>query len=448
MNKELLEKTNELEQVFSTIKELVMNSRNKVYSVVNVEMLNLYWNIGRIMIKIQQGEKKASYGDALMEKLSIKLTKEFGKGFSKRNLERMRKFYIYFPIATTVSSQLSWSHYLEILKIEEEPKRNFYIKETINSKWSVRELQRQRDSLLYERLTLSADKSKILELSEKGQILRTSKDLVKDPFVLEFLDIKENTNYLESDLENNIIEHLKEFLLELGKGFSYVGNQVRLTLEEEHFYPDLIFYNRLLKCFVIIDLKIGKVTHQDIGQMQMYVNYYDREIKQDDENRTVGILLSTNKNETIVKYTLPEDNKTIFSSEYKLHMPTERELIEAVEEEKKNEINQSIQTLENEKQKLEEEKKSLETEKETLTSEIEELKKTSSILTEKKNAKVSTSSTPTTTTVQNTNSAIVYVTNTGKKYHKSSCSYLKKSKIEMSLSEAQSKGYTACSKCY
>ena len=190
--------------------------------------------------------------------------------------------------------------------------------------------------MLYERLTLSANKEKILELAEKGQILKTSKDLVKDPFVLEFLDIKENTDYLESDLEKNIIEHLKEFLLELGKGFSYVGNQVRLTLEEDHFYPDLVFYNRLLKCFVIIDLKIGKVTHQDIGQMQMYVNYYDREIKQQDENSTVGILLSTNKNETIVKYTLPEDNKTIFSSEYKLHLRTEKELIDAIEEEKTN----------------------------------------------------------------------------------------------------------------
>ncbi len=176
--------------------------------------------------------------------------------------------------------------------------------------------------------------------SEKGQILKTNKDLVKDPFVLEFLDIKENTNYLESDLEKNILEHLKEFLLELGKGFSYVGNQVRLTLEEDHFYPDLVFYNRLLKCFVIIDLKIGKVTHHDIGQMQMYVNYYDREIKREDENPTVGILLSTNKNETVVKYTLPEDNKTIFSSEYKSHMPTEKELITAIEEEKINfEIN-------------------------------------------------------------------------------------------------------------
>lgn len=335
MNNKLIN-NNEINNIFDNIKELVISSRNKVYQTVNTEMLNLYWNIGKAIMEIQQGDKRASYGDALLEKLSQKLTDEFGKGFSKRNLERMRKFYIYFPIATTVSSQLSWSHYLELIKIEENAKRNFYKNEAINSKWSVRELQRQRDSLLYERLTLSTDKEKILELSEKGQILKTSRDLVKDPFVLEFLDIKENTDYLESDLEKNIIEHLKDFLLELGKGFTYVGNQVRLTLEEDHFYPDLVFYNRLLRCFVIIDLKIGKVLHQDIGQMQMYVNYYDREIKQPDENVTVGILLSTNKNETLVKYTLPEDNKTIFSSEYKLHMPTAQELITAIEEEKKN----------------------------------------------------------------------------------------------------------------
>ena len=341
MSNELINNDNEINNIFDNIKDLVINSRNKVYQTVNTEMLSLYWNIGKAIMEIQQGDERASYGDAVLEKLSEKLTNGFGKGFSKRNLERMRKFYIFFPIATTVSSQLSWSHYLEIIKIEEAQKRNFYIKETINSKWSVRELQRQRDSLLYERLTLSADKEKILELSEKGQILKTSKDLVKDPFVLEFLDIKENTDYLESDLEKNIIEHLKEFLLELGKGFSYVGNQVRLTLEEDHFYPDLVFYNRLLRCFVIIDLKIGKVSHQDIGQM--YVNYYDREIKQSDENSTVVILLSTNKNETVVKYTLPEDNKTIFSSEYKLHIPTEQELISAVEEEKKNfELNDEI----------------------------------------------------------------------------------------------------------
>ena len=327
---------NQINHIFDNIKELVISSRNKVYSVVNTEMLNLYWNIGKAIMDIQQGDERANYGDYVLEKLSEKLTAEFGKGFSKRNLERMRKFYIYFPIATTLSSQLSWSHYLELLKIEEEPKRKFYMHECINSRWSVRELRRQRASLLYERLLLSTDKKSVLELAENGQLLRNSKDLVKDPFVLEFLDIKENTRYLESDLEKNILEHLKEFLLELGKGFSYVGNQVRLTLEEDHFYPDLIFYNRLLKCFVIIDLKIGKVTHQDIGQMQMYVHYYDREIKQEEENSTVGILLSTTKNETVVKYTLPEDNKNIFSTTYQLHLPTEQELITAVEEEKKN----------------------------------------------------------------------------------------------------------------
>ena len=287
-------------------------------------------------MEIQQGDERASYGDAVLEKLSQKLTNEFGKGFSSRNLRTMRKFYLMYPNWKTVSSKLSWSHYLELIKIEEVNKRNFYLNECINSKWSVRELQRQRDSLLYERLSISADKEKILELSTKGQVLNNGKDLVKDPFVLEFLDIKENTSYLESDLERNILEHLKEFLLELGKGFSYVGNQVRLTLEEDHFYPDLVFYNRLLRCFVIIDLKIGKVSHQDIGQMQMYVNYYDREIKEENENKTIGILLSTNRNKTVVKYTLPEDNDTIFSSEYKLHMPTEQELINAIEEEKRN----------------------------------------------------------------------------------------------------------------
>ncbi len=336
MINELINNDNEINSIFDSIKNLVINSRNKVYHTVNTEMLNLYWNIGKIIMEIQQGDERASYGDSVLDKLSQKLTNEFGKGFSSRNLRTMRKFYLIYPIWKTVSSKLSWSHYLELIKIDNEQKRKFYLNECINSKWSVRELQRQRDSLLYERLTISADKEKILELSEKGQILKTSKDLVKDPFVLEFLDIKGNTDYLESDLEKNIIEHLKEFLLELGKGFSYVGNQVRLTLEEDHFYPDLVFYNRLLKCFVIIDLKIGKVSHQDIGQMQMYVNYYDREIKQNDEKPTVGILLSTNKNETVVKYTLPKDNKTIFSSEYKLHMPSEQELISAIEEEKKN----------------------------------------------------------------------------------------------------------------
>ena len=322
--------------IFEEIKGLINSSRSRVYSVVNTEMLNLYWNIGKIIMEIQQGNERAAYGDTVLEKLSEKLTNEFGKGFSARNLERMRKFYNCFSISTTLSSKLSWSHYLELIKIEEENKRQFYLNECINCRWSVRELQRQTGALLYERIALSKNKDKVLELVQQGQVLKTARDLVKDPFVLEFLDIKENTDYLEADLEKNILKHLKEFLLELGKGFMFVGSQVRITLDETHFYPDLIFYNRLLKCFVIIDLKIGEITHQDIGQMQMYVNYYDRDIRSKDENETVGILLCTKKKETIVKYTLPSDNKSIFASQYKLHLPTEEELIEAVEEEKKN----------------------------------------------------------------------------------------------------------------
>ena len=326
----------EVNNLYNNIKILIEESRNRVYKTVNTEMVNLYWNIGKMIVEKQGKTARAKYGDSLIEEVSKKLTEYFGKGFSKRSIERMRQFYLCFPIATSIMPQLSWTHYLELIKINEKEKRNFYMHECINSNWTVQELQRQRTTLLYERLALSKDKEKTSKLSKEGNKINEAKDIIKDPFVLEFLDIKENTNYLETDLEKNILEHLKEFLLELGKGFTFVGNQVRITIDNEHFYPDLVLYNRLLKCFIIIDLKIRKVTHQDIGQMQMYVNYYDRDIKQDNENQTIGILLSTNKNETIVKYTLPENNKTIFSSEYRLTIPTEKEFIEVIENEKKN----------------------------------------------------------------------------------------------------------------
>ena len=336
MKNEITMIDNETIILFDNIKNLIEHSRNRVYKAVNTEMINLYWNIGKMIAEKQNGNKKAKYKDYIIEQLSLKLTQQFGKGFSKRNLERMRKLYMYYPIATTLSSQLTWSHYVELIKIDNELKRNFYMNECINSSWNVRELQRQRTTLLYERLIGTKNKSKLLDLSNKGHNIYENKDIIKDPFVLEFLDIKENVNYLESDLEKNILEHLREFLLELGKGFTFVGNQVRITIDTDHFYPDLVFYNRILNCFVIIDLKIGKVTHKDIGQMQMYVNYYDREIKADSENKTIGILLSTDKNETVVKYTLPEDNKTIFSSEFRLTIPSEKELIDVIETEKKN----------------------------------------------------------------------------------------------------------------
>ena len=331
---ELIITDNEVNELFINIKDLIEQSRNKVYKAVNSEMISLYWNIGKMIIEKQNGKSRAKYGDLLIEGISKKLTAAFGNGFSIQNLRRMRQFYNTYPIRSTLSSELSISHYYELIKIKEDNKRDFYMHECINSNWDVRELQRQRTTLLYERIAASKDKSKVLELSTKGHGIYENKDIIKDPFVLEFLDIKDNTNYLESDLEKNILDHLKEFLLELGKGFTYVGNQVRITIDTEHFYPDLVFYNRILKCFVIVDLKIGKVSHKDIGQMQMYVNYYDREIKSDDENKTIGILLSTDKNETVVKYTLPEDNKTIFSSEFRLTIPSEKEFVDVIEKEK------------------------------------------------------------------------------------------------------------------
>ena len=323
-------------ELFLDIKNLIEQSRSRVYKTINNEIVDLHWNIGKMIVEKQDGNSRAKYGDLLIEEISKRLTEQFGKGFSIQNLRRMRQFYMCFPIRSTISSELSISHYYELIRIKEKSKRDFYMKECINSNWDVKELQRQRTTLLYERIANSKDKSKLLELSMKGHNIYENKDIIKDPFVLEFLDIKENTNYLESDLEKNILEHLKEFLLELGKGFTFVGNQVRITIDTEHFYPDLVFYNRILNCFVIIDLKIGKVTHKDVGQMQMYVNYYDREIKQETESKTIGILLSTDKNETVVKYTLPEDNKTIFSSEFRLTIPSEKEFIDVIENEKKN----------------------------------------------------------------------------------------------------------------
>ena len=326
----------EIDNLYNDIRKLVEQSRNRVYKTVNTEMINLYWNIGKIIVEKQDGTTRAKYGDLLIEEISKKLTEYFGKGFSVQNIRRMRQFYMYYPIRSTLMSELSWTHYLELIKIKEKEKRDFYMHECVNSNWDVRELQRQKTTLLYERLANTKDKTKLLELSTKGHRISESKDIIKDPFVLEFLDIKENASYLETDLEKNILEHLKEFLLELGKGFTYVGNQVRITIDTEHYYPDLVFYNRILKCFIIIDLKIGKVTHKDIGQMQMYANYYDRNIKSKTENKTIGILLSTDKNETIVKYTLPEDNKTIFSSEFRLTIPSEKEFIDIIENKKKN----------------------------------------------------------------------------------------------------------------
>ena len=245
----------------------------------------------------------------------------------------MKSFYIAYRKGQTLSDQfrLSWSHYLILMRMENLDERNFYEIEAIENNWSLRELRRQIDSALYERLVLSRDKEKVKSLALKGQIIEKPEDVVKDPYILEFLGLEEQNSYSENKLETEIINNLEKFLLELGKGFTFVGRQVRFTFDEKHFRVDLVFYNRLLKCFVLIDLKIGEVTHQDLGQMQMYVNYYDRYIKLDDENKTIGIIICRDKNDTLVKMTLPEDNQQIFASRYMTVLPSKEEFKKIVE---------------------------------------------------------------------------------------------------------------------
>lgn len=326
----------EVDVIYKDIREKIKNARSKMLKQIDTTMIEVYWYVGKITSELYNNSSDGMYGKRIIEALSKKLTTEFGAGFSAVSIRRMRRFYEYYPNWSTVSTELSWAHFQELIRIERKEERDFYQTESIKSNWGCRELRRQINTKLYDRYLISPDKNLIMIESKKGKIEKQPEELLKSPYIFEFAGLKENKNYLESDLEESLLNHLTEFLLELGRGFSFVASQQRLKIGLEYYYPDLIFYNRLARCFVIIDLKIGKLSHQDIGQMQMYVNYYDRKIKKEDENETIGILLSTNKNETIVKYTLPEDNKTIFSSEYKLHMPTEQELISAVEEEKKN----------------------------------------------------------------------------------------------------------------
>ncbi len=317
------------ENLYKNILNLLKNSREQVLRTVNSAMVKTYFEIGRLIVEDEQkGFERAEYGKETLKNLSVRLTKEFGKGFSQRNLEQMRQFYLVYSISQTVSAEfkLSWSHYLVLMRMENLNERNFYEIEAINNNWSLRELKRQFDSALYERLILSKEKEKVKELALKGQIIEKPSDVVKDPYILEFLGLEEKPNYSENDLETEIINKLEMFLLELGKGFTFVGRQVRFTFDEKHFRVDLVFYNRILRCFVLIDLKIGEVTHQDIGQMQMYVNYYDRVVKLPEENKTIGIIICREKNDTLVRMTLPEDNKQIFASKYEMVLPSKEEI--------------------------------------------------------------------------------------------------------------------------
>ena len=321
--------------IYEEIHDLLYKARENIVSNINSTMTKTYFLIGkRIVEEEQNGNKRAEYGKNLIKILSEKLTKEFGKGFSQRNLEQMRTFYVRYSIPQTLSAEfkLSWSHYLILMRIEDIGTRNFYEIEAIQNNWSLRELKRQVNSALYERLVLSKDKEKVKELAVKGQIIEKPQDIIKDPYILEFLGLDEKSNYSENKLETEIIDKLEMFLLELGKGFTFVGRQVRFTFDERHFRVDLVFYNRLLKCFVLIDLKIGEVTHQDLGQMQMYVNYYDRCVKLPDENETIGIIICKDKNDTLVKLTLPKDNNQIFASRYTTILPSLEEFKKIIEE--------------------------------------------------------------------------------------------------------------------
>jgi len=333
---------------YSQIVDLLQSARQQVLRTVNKTMVITYFEIGRIIIEEEQnGKERADYGKSILKELSKVLTKEFGKGFSVYNLERMRKFYFIYKerniknnisasllrkskteIAETLFAkfELSWSHYLTLIRIDNENERFFYEIESAKNNWSVRELKRQYDSALYTRLMLSRNNEKIKELATKGQILEKPKDAIKDPYVLEFIGLPENAEYSESDLEQKLIDKLEHFLLELGTGFTFVARQKRISFDDKHFRIDLVFYNRILKSFVLIDLKIGELKHQDIGQMQMYVNYYDRKIRLKDENKTIGIILCQNKSESVVEFTLPENNEQIFASRYKTVLPSKKEL--------------------------------------------------------------------------------------------------------------------------
>lgn len=322
----------------SRIEALITEARTKVVSFVNTAMVYTYYEIGRMIVEDEQGgEERAEYGKKTLQKVSERLTDKLGKGFSVDNLQNMRNFYMCYSKYETLSRisseehstpqfTLSWSHYLKLMRISDPDERSFYEIEATQNHWSLRELERQFDSSLYERLALSRNKEQILQLSKKGQIIEKPQDLLKDPYILEFTGLPELPDYTENTLEQKIIDNLQTFLLELGKGFAFVGRQVRITFDEEHYFIDLVFYNRLLQAFVLIDLKRGKLKHQDIGQMQMYVNYYDREMKLESENPTIGLLLCADKTDAVVEYSLPLNNNQIFASKYKTVLPSKEQL--------------------------------------------------------------------------------------------------------------------------
>lgn len=321
------------QKFYEEIKQIILDARYKVYQTANSAMVEAYWNIGKNIVEKQGGEEKSEYGSGLIKELSKQMTKDFGKGFTSTNLKYMRQFYLAFPNGHALRDELSWTHYRSLMKVENKDARQFYLEESIKANWSTRQLERQINSFFYERLLSSQNKEQVSKEIKKLEPEKIPEDIIRDPYVLEFLGLNPNDDFYESDLEQALITHLQKFLLELGRGFSFVARQKRITFDGRHFRIDLVFYNYILKCFVLIDLKIGDLTHQDLGQMQMYVHYYERELMNEGDNPPIGIVLCADKSESVVKYTLPENETQIYASKYKLYLPSEDELLQELRNE-------------------------------------------------------------------------------------------------------------------
>lgn len=320
--------------LYADIKAVLEEARNKVYSAANSAMVLAYWNIGRLLFEASGENERSAYGKNLLGTISKRLTEEFGKGFTEANLRNMRQFFLTFPNRNALRSELSWTQYRMLMRVQNPKVREFYLEECAKSNWSSRQLERQINSFYYERLLSSRDKEKVSSEITALEPGKKPEDVIHDPYVLEFLGLEERNDFLEKELEQALIDKLQTFLLELGRGFSFVARQKHLDLDGEHFYIDLVFYHYLLKCFVLIDLKTGKLTHQDIGQMDSYVRIFDEKQKGDDDNPTIGIILCSDKNKAIAKYSVLNESKQIFASKYQLALPTVEELQQYIEEER------------------------------------------------------------------------------------------------------------------
>ena len=317
---------------YNHISDILRQARGRAYAAVNYSMVLAYWEIGRSIMEEQGGEERAAYGDKLIDELSKRLTADFGKGFTSANLRNMRQFYLAFPICDSLRSELTWTHYRKLMRVENETARNWYMNEAANEHWSTRQLDRQISVLYYERLLTSSDKAPVIAEANEKLAAVTPEQFIKDPYVLEFLDLKDYPSLRETDLEQALIDHLQDFLLELGSGFCFVARQKRMRFDDEDFCLDLVFYHAVLKCYVIIDLKVGKLTHADVGQMDSYIRMFDALQKREDDNPTIGLILCSQKNEAIAKYSALADGKQMFASRYVLELPTPEELEQQIQE--------------------------------------------------------------------------------------------------------------------